>query len=340
MSPLPTVTIVFLVYNRCEELRISLEQMLERSDYDASLVDVVVVDNASEDGAAEMVATEFPQVRLIRREVNCGISGWNDGFAVAGGELVLVLDDDCYLPPDGLRRAVEAMREHDADLVSFAVSAAERPDYFFNRAYRTGLLSFWGCSVLIRRTVLEEIGGYDPDIFVWAHELEFMLRFFDHGYRHLHVPEIVSVHMKDADPSRHWKEYFGSRAYQFNSRHFAYIAAKQLRARDAFEALVALLTANVRDGVRHDRKALRAVGQTIAGYAKGLRRREPVKNRDVSRTYRLNFHSFASPWWLSRRPSEFLGFEKADLPPVDDRVAHYFSERSRYYPEQSATLEF
>jgi hypothetical protein len=146
--------------------------------------------------------------------------------------------------------------------------------------------------------------------------------------------------MKDASPTRHWKEYFGSRAYQFNSRHFGYIAGKQLRARDSFEALIALLVANFRDGVRHDRKALGALRQTIAGFAKGLRRREPVQNARLSRTYRLNFHSFASPWWLSRRPGELLGFERVDLPPVDDRVAHYFSERERYYPESAATLEF
>jgi GT2 family glycosyltransferase len=334
------VTIVFLVYNRREELRESLVQMLGHSDYDSALVEVVVVDNASEDGAAEMVQSEFPQVRLIRREENCGISGWNDGFAVATGELVLALDDDCYLPPEGLGRAIEAMREHDADLVSFAVAAAERPDYFFNLAYRTGLLSFWGCAVLVRRRVIEEIGGFDPDIFVWAHELEFMLRFFDQGFRHLHLPEIVAVHMKDADPNTHWKEYFGSRAYQFNSRHFAYVAAKHLRARDAFEALVALLVANVRDGIRHDRKALAALRQSLAGFATGLRRRRPVSNAELSRTYRRNFHSFASPWWLSRRPREFLGRPDPSLPPVDERVAHYFRERARFYPERASTLEF
>ena len=94
------MTIVFLVYNRCEELRTSLQKMLEESDYDRSLVDVIVVDNASTDGSSEMVRREFPQVRLIRREENCGVAGWNDGFEVATGDLVLVLDDDCYLPPD------------------------------------------------------------------------------------------------------------------------------------------------------------------------------------------------------------------------------------------------
>lgn len=340
MTDAPTVTIVFLVYNRRDELRTSLHQMLEASDYDPGLVDVVVVDNASEDGAAEMVASEFPQVRLIRREVNCGIAGWNDGFAVAGGDLVLVLDDDCYLPPDGLRKAVAAMREHDADLVSFSVAAAERPEYFFNLAYKTGLLSFWGCSVLIKREVFETIGGYDPEIFVWAHELEFMLRFFDHGYRHLHLPEVVAVHMKDASPSRSWLDYYGSRAYQFNSRHFAYIAAKQLRLRDALETLAALITGNIRDGVKYDRKALTAVRQTLAGFAHGLRRRSPVAKADLSRTYRLNFHSFASPWWISRRPRELIGLEVPHLPPLEERAANYYAERSRYYPETTATLDF
>ena len=49
----PTVTVVFLVYNRREELRTSLHKMLVESDYDAYRVDVVVVDNASRDGSSE-----------------------------------------------------------------------------------------------------------------------------------------------------------------------------------------------------------------------------------------------------------------------------------------------
>src|SRR5256885_3964020 len=58
---------------------------------------------------------EFPQVRLITREDNIGAPAWNDGFAIARGDYVLILDDDCYLPPDGLRRAVAAAVEHEAD---------------------------------------------------------------------------------------------------------------------------------------------------------------------------------------------------------------------------------
>src|SRR4051795_8448143 len=151
--------------------------MLDDSDYDRDQVDVVVVDNASEDGSGDMVAAEFPGVRLIRRATNNGVSGINEGFAVARGDWVLALDDDCYLPPDGLRRAIAAATERNADLVSFGVRSSVDPSYRYDLiAYRTGLLSFWGCAVLMRRGVVEELRGFDPEIFVWAHELEFMLR--------------------------------------------------------------------------------------------------------------------------------------------------------------------
>lgn len=336
----PTVTIVFLVFNRCEELRTSLHQMLEESDYDPSLVDVIVVDNASSDGSGEMVTREFPQVRVIRRDVNNGVAGWNDGFDVATGDLVLVLDDDCYLPPDGLSSAVAAMHQHGADLVSFNVVADHDRDYYFTDVYKTGLLAFWGCAALIRREALESVGGYDPEIFVWAHEVEWLMRFYDRGYRHLHLPEVVAVHMKDTGGGAHWSRYYGTKAYRINATHFAYVAAKHLRARDAVETLVALLALNVRDGVRAHWAAFTVTVDTIKGFARGLRHRTPVENPEISRTYRHNFYSFASPWWISRQPREILGLAAPGAPPLEERVERYFADRRRYYPTTTAVLDF
>src|SRR5437764_14739343 len=108
-----TATSVFLVYNRREELRESLQRMLEDSEYPSERVAVIVVDNASTDGSAEMVRQEFPAVQVLEHDRNVGVSGFNAGFAAAKGEWVLALDDDCYLPPDGLRRAVAAARDHE-----------------------------------------------------------------------------------------------------------------------------------------------------------------------------------------------------------------------------------
>jgi GT2 family glycosyltransferase len=337
-SALPTVTIVLLVYNRRNELRRTLTEMLEGSDYDSDLIDVVVVDNASEDGSAEMVHAEFPQARVIRREVNCGISGWNDGFALATGDLVLVLDDDCYLPGDRLRRAVESMEEHEADMVSFSVVAADYPEHRFDHDYKTGLLTFWGCAALVRRSALNEVGGFDPEIFLWAHEVEFMVRFYDKGFRHLHLPEVSAIHMKDPHAALEWR-YYGSPTYRFNARNFGYVAAKHLRARDAFEALVALLATNVRHWIRIDLAPLSVVSDTLAGFARGLKNREPVRNRELSRAYRRNFYDFASPWWFSRPLREWVRPRDPDSPPRG-REDEFFERRARYYPTSAATLDF
>lgn len=345
--PLPTVTIVFLVYNRREQLRTSLRAMTEDSHYPAELTDVIVVDNASDDGSAEMVEREFPAVRVVRRSSNCGVSGWNDGFRLARGEWVLALDDDCHLPPDGLRRAVGAGDEHAADLVSFKVGSTEDPDYFFSDDYRTGLFAFWGCAVLMRRAVLEQLDGYDPEIFVWANELEFMLRFFDRGFRHLYLPDVVAQHMKGGgDPDR-WLE---ERPYRINARHFGYIAGKHLRARDAAEAFASLLARNVRDGIRTDRAALKATGDTIRGFVHGLRHRAPVRNARVSAAYRRDFETFAGPWRLSRPlpdlllglPGELLRGRVRNGGGAEPRGRResYFSERATLYPDEPATLSF
>lgn len=343
-TPSPTVTIVFLVFNRREQLRTSLQQMLVESDYEAGRVEVVVVDNASADGSAEMVAREFPGVRLVRRRENSGVSGINDGFAVATGEWVLALDDDCYLPPDGLRRAVAAAAEHRADLVSFGVVSSSDPDLRFDRGYRTGLLSFWGCAVLIRREVLDELGGYDPAIFVWANELEFMVRFFDRAFRHLHLPEVVAVHMK-ADLLAPL-EYVSSFTYLMNSRHYAYVAGKLLRPRDALATLVAVLANIALDAIRLDPRARHGVPAALRGFWGGVRRRRPVRP-EVSATYRREFLSFLPPWRVSRGFWDLvlaipvvIYRAACRLPPADvGRREAYLRQRARYYPTEAATLE-
>ena len=339
------MTIVFLVYNRKGELRESLRQMLSEADYDRDALDVIVVDNASDDGSSEMVKEEFPDVQLIVHERNVGVSGWNVGFAAAKGDWVLALDDDCYLPPDGLRRAVAAAHEHQADLVSFRVVSTFDPNLVFTDNYRTGLFSFWGCATLFRREVIQELGGYDPELFIWANELELTMRFYDRGYRHLHLPEVAAQHMK-APSTAEWYT-IDERAYRINARHWAYIAGKLLQPRDSIGGLVALLGHVFRDAARDDTAALMAIGDTFGGYARGLRLRQPVRPK-VSHFYRRNFITFASPWWLMRSPARLLrdlpgevvrGKLRKDRRPKGlGRREEYFRSRAELYPHRETGI--
>jgi GT2 family glycosyltransferase len=338
------VTIVYVVFNKRDKLRTSLTKMLREPAYDGAL-DAIVVDNASTDGSAAMVREEFPEVELIERDENIGAPAWNEGYARARGDWVLTLDDDAYLPPGGLDRALAAAERTAADLVSFRVVSTVDPDWVFTEGYKTGLFSFWGCAWLVRGPVLRELGGYDPQLFMWANELEFALRFFDGGHRHLHLANVDAMHMKEAPPVQQ-----DEHGYMINARHFAYVAGKLLRPRDAFEALVALLVRNLRDGVRDDRMALRALPVTLAGFAKGIRHRSAVANRELSRTYRHNFETFASPWWLSRPLGELLGAAPRELtrrarygerrPEGIGRRDQFFAERPQFYPREPAVLDF
>lgn len=335
-NPWPTVTVVFLAYNRRDDLRLSLKRTLEDLDYKAELLNVVVVDNASTDGTAEMLSSEFPDVRLIRRSWNCGVSGFNDGFAVATGDYVLALDDDCYLPPEGLRRAIDEASREAADLVSFGVQSGADESYRFDvDEYPTGLLAFWGCAVLMRRDVLQALRGYDPAIFVWANELEFMVRFFDAGFRHLHLPEVVAVHAKDPpDPDGSFPE----RPYRFNARHFSYVAAKLLQPRDAATVFMKRLVRSVRDGVRVDVRAFKGIADTLAGFRHGVRHRRPVR-AEVSSAYRGNFIDFQSPFAMSRRPPELARARLRRGTRDVGRRKEWLARRPRFYPERREVLE-
>jgi GT2 family glycosyltransferase len=335
----PKISIVQVAYNRRDAVRTTLHKMLDESDYPGEL-EVVVVDNASGDGTVDMLREEFPQVQVIARDENIGAPAWNDGFAVAGGEWSLILDDDCYLPPDGLTRAIEAAREHSADMVSFRVVSTEDPTWVFTEKYRTGLFMFWGCACLVRTSALRELGGYDPELFMWANELELTLRFYDRGYRHLHLPEVTAQHMKAPGAG---DDVIDIRGYRINSNHWGYIAGKLFAPRDAVEAVIALLVRCVRDALRNDRETLHGIHETLRGFVHGLRHRQALRNPELSRFYRHNFETFASPWWLARPVGEvFRGIPRESVrgERAEGRREQFFAERERYYPMEAASMEF
>ncbi|MBF0471923.1 MAG: glycosyltransferase family 2 protein [Gammaproteobacteria bacterium] len=199
-SPQPLVSVVMLCWNRRDEVNEGLRQ-LQRSDYPR--LEIIVVDNGSEDGTAAMVASSFPQVSLLPLPKNIGIAAYNRGFAVATGQYIIVLDDDSYPLPDAPGKMVSRFeRDPTLGVVAFAVRNLSG---FAGEAYKRHReggeaagcgeqYSFNGAGFGVRRDLFQRIGWYPEEFFLYWNEQDTAFRLLAAGYRIENCPDIVALH--------------------------------------------------------------------------------------------------------------------------------------------------
>lgn len=117
--------VIILNYNRADLLRPCLQSVLNSSI--SHTLRVWVVDNASTDGSAELVAHEFPAVRLIRNPVNNGFAAGNNlalraileqalpaTSAPLPSRYVMLLNNDTVVEPDALHLLIDYLEAHPA----------------------------------------------------------------------------------------------------------------------------------------------------------------------------------------------------------------------------------
>lgn len=222
---------LIITHNSAGHVRSCLEACLRfREEFPAG---ILVVDNASADGACAAVETA-PGVRLIRNPDNRGFAGAaNQGFRVlSGAEAVLLLNPDVEIlsPPSLLARALErnpragaaggllmardgtpqrgfaVRRLPGAAALVFEVLGINRlwPSNPVNRRYRALDLPLdqpaedvqpAGACLLVRREAWQQAGGFDEGYHpVWFEDVDFVLRLLQAGWRTLYVPEFRAFH--------------------------------------------------------------------------------------------------------------------------------------------------
>lgn len=104
------LSVLIVNWNTATHLRNCLQSLRDHAPEEP--LETIVVDNASSDGSAQMVRSEFPEVRLIASPTNTGYAqGNNLAFAVAQGEWLLTLNPDTQFEDDSLDRALERLRQ-------------------------------------------------------------------------------------------------------------------------------------------------------------------------------------------------------------------------------------
>lgn len=226
---LTNLSIVVVSFNTLEMTRACLESVFSEQNSDLG-IEVIVVDNDSHDGSADMVATLFPQVKLIRNPINAGFAAANNlAFRIAQGEYVLLLNSDTLVIGDVLEKSVEYLRSRTSvgamgcrvlntdrsmqatcsgyptlwRLFAMAVALDRLPWIRNHDAY---LLRGWardserevevisGCYLLTRRSVIDQIGALDEDFFFFGEETDWCHRMSVAGWPLMFAPVGEIIH--------------------------------------------------------------------------------------------------------------------------------------------------
>ena len=245
----PDVSVIIVSFNTREILRQCLESVLE--DASGLTAEILVVDNSSTDGSAEMIEQDFPQVRLLRSKINLGFGeGNNVALREARGRYFVLLNSDAFFVKGALPLAIQHMEDNPSaglggcrligrdgelqpsarsfhsvlgDLIVLSGLAAKFPrSKFFGNFDRTWANEHdaapvdWvpGAFSIVRPSALQKVGYFDPAFFLYYEEVDLCLRLKKADIPVWFWPDIAVIHI-GGESSRQLKSLeFSPRAAQ------------------------------------------------------------------------------------------------------------------------------
>jgi GT2 family glycosyltransferase len=269
-----TVSIVIVNYN----VKYFLEQCLHSLRKSAAGIsaEVIVFDNQSADGSIDYLKPRFPEVQFIISDTNLGFAkASNKGAGYAKGKYILFLNPDTLLSEDTLEKCIdffeqnkeagalgvkmidgtgrflkESKRSFPSPFTSlyklFGLSNLFPHSKIFNRYYAGHLDNnknhevdvLAGAFMMVRREVLDKLGSFDEQFFMYGEDIDLSYRIQKAGYKNYYLAETETIHFKGESTRRGSfnyvrlfytamsifvkKHYGGTRAGMFNAAlHFA-----------------------------------------------------------------------------------------------------------------------
>jgi GT2 family glycosyltransferase len=214
-------------------------------------IEILVVDNGSQDGSGSEVKKRFPFVRLIENDKNLGFArAVNQGLQKASGRYVLLLNPDTQVKNGAIERLMSFMDAHPkagisgaqllnsngskqnsiANFPSLATELLNKnllrwlsPERFpgkeRNYSEPIEVDSVIGACMMVRREALDQVGFLDEDYFLFLEETDWCYRMKKAGWKIYHNPQVEVYHFQgksaEAERKRAKVEYYRSRYHFF-----------------------------------------------------------------------------------------------------------------------------
>lgn len=218
------IAVVIVSWNVREILLKNLEALFQSRGVN---FEVILVDNHSKDGTVDIVACDFPDVKVIGNTSNHGFSkACNQGIEASHGRHILLLNPDMIVEPDALAKTVEYLDAHpDVAVVSGKLlNKHQKPIHHFRRFptiadqlvvmfklshvfpkllkryhgldldpdHEQSVDTVRGSYFAINRTALDTLGLLDERYFIWFEEVDYCMRAHSHKLQVMYVPSIVA----------------------------------------------------------------------------------------------------------------------------------------------------
>jgi len=208
-------------------------QSIYNSQCDISY-DIIVVDNASDDGSVEMLYEQFPEVKVIANQINVGFSKANNqGFEIADSEYILILNPDTIVQEDTLQSCYN-YAEANTNVGAIGVRMIDGKGQFLpesKRGFPTPLNAIWkmlkvskifpksaffnkyymghidehkihevdvltGAFMWVRNEIINKVGGFDEDYFMYGEDIELSYQIKAQNCNIVYLPTTSIIHFK------------------------------------------------------------------------------------------------------------------------------------------------
>ena len=231
------LSVVVVNWNSCEELRACLGSVISQSEH--AQLEIIVVDNASDDGSLGMLRREFPRVVVVESEANLGFArAVNQGLRLIRSRHVVLLNPDSVVLDRALGRMVDFLDSHPCvgavgpriicstggpdyahspkrfptlwdDLLKVArirPRGYHRPDLSDPSVLKDGQVvdALPGTCLMVRREALAKVGELDEQFFLFGEDVDWCLRLWQAGWEVRWWPRVTVRHGHIERSSAEW----------------------------------------------------------------------------------------------------------------------------------------